>query len=112
MHYENHNLNIISDFPIRTIREDDKDIDLIVNLDYRCLNLNIDELSIINSRIQFSLTKSIIIRFCKGKVDNRCTIHFMRDSGLHSSMANFEIEYFNKKIIIQDEENSVEVFIK
>ncbi|WP_142413669.1 hypothetical protein [Hathewaya massiliensis] len=112
MEYENHNLKIISDFPIKVIREDKNEVDLIINLDYRCLNLNLPEKNIINSRIQFTLVKSIMIRFCKGNSNNIATIHFMKDSGLHSTMANFEVNYLDKKIIIKQEDNSVEMFME
>lgn len=112
MEYENHKLKLISDFPIKVIREDKNEIDLIINLDYRCLNLNLPEKSTINSRIQFTIVKGIMIRYCKDNGNNIATIHFMKDSGLHSTMANFELNYLDKKIIIKQEDNSVEMFIE
>jgi len=105
MIYEKSNFKIVSDFKIMEIQKDEYNIDLIIPLEYRCVNLYFDNLpKYINSRVQFPKVKSILIRFCIIEDNNICTVHFLSDSGIHSTMANFEIDYIETYIeVIQSE---------
>ena len=110
MIYEKSNLKIESDFKVKEIQKDEYNIDLIVNLEYRCVNLYfIDFPKYLNSRVQFPKVKSILIRFCTSEGNDICTIHFLSDSGIHSTIANFEIDYSETYIEVEDKEFSVDV---
>ena len=110
MIYEKSNLKIASDFKVKEIQKDEYNIDLIINLEYRCVNLYFMELpKYINSRVQFPNVKSVLIRFCTIEDKNICTIHFLANSGIHSTIANFEIDYSETYIEVEDKEFSVDV---
>lgn len=103
MKFIKENFKLISDFEIRVINEDHIDTDILVDIDKRTLNFNIVGLPrYINSRFQFNDVKSIIFRF--SKLNNICTVHFLRSIDLHSSTVNFEINYSKHyfKIIDKD----------
>lgn len=89
--FNNYNLNIASDFEVKVFREDENDIDLLISLDNRTLNFNIDS-SHIRSRIQFTGVQGILIRACKDN-NNIATIHLLKDRGIHSTICNFEVDY-------------------
>ena len=94
MIYEKSNLKIVTDFEIKEIKKDEYNVDLIIRLDHSCVNLYFDNLpKYINSRMQFPSVKSLLIRFCTIEDNNICTVHFLSDSGVHSTMANFEVNY-------------------
>lgn len=108
MYLRQYGFNLMSDFDIGVLREDEEDIDLIIPLDYRTLDLYFEDMpSYINNRIQCSMIKNIVIRLSKMSTNFLCTIHFLRNIDLHSSVINFEIEYKNKRIEIEDLEYSV-----
>jgi hypothetical protein len=110
MIYEKSNLNIVSDFEIMEIQKDEHSVDLIIKVEYRCVNLYFDNFpKYINSRIQFPSVKSMLIRFCTIEDNNTCTIHFLSDSGIHSTIANFEVDYSETYIEVKDKEFSVDV---
>jgi len=112
MTYEKSNLNITSDFEVKEIRKDEVNIDLIIPMEQRCVNLYFGDLPIyIKSRIQFPSVKSILVRFCSNEDNNICTMHFLSDSGIYSSMANFEMDYSEIYIEIKDEEFCVDIKI-
>lgn len=112
MIYEKNNLNITCDFEVKEIIKDEYNIDLIIPMEQRCVNLYFENLpTYIKSRIQFPKVKSILIRFCIKEVDNICTVHFLSDSGIYSTMANFEIDYSETYIEIKDKEFSVDMKI-
>lgn len=94
MIYEKSNMKIVSDFEIKEIQKDEDNVDLIIPVEHRCVNLYFDSIpKYINSRVQFPSVKSILIRFCTIEGNNICTVHFLSDSGIHSTMANFEVDY-------------------
>ncbi|WP_283591429.1 hypothetical protein [Clostridium butanoliproducens] len=107
--FNNYNLNIVSDFEIKTFREDENDIDLLISLDNRTLNLNVDS-SLIKSRMQFTGVQGILIRACKGD-NNIATIHLLKDKGIHSTICNFEIDYSNLFLEINSMKFYVEMSI-
>lgn len=110
MIYEKSNLKIISDFEVREIKKDEYNLDLIIPIDNRCLNLYLNNASkYLVSRVQFPSAKSILIRFCIIEDNNICTIHFLSDSGVHSSMANFEMDYSETYIEVMDSEFYVDM---
>ena len=110
MIYEKSNLKIASDFKVKEIQKDEYNIDLIINVEYRCVNLYfMDFPRYLNSRVQFPNVKSVLIRFCTIEDNNICTMHFLGDSGIHSTIANFEIDYSETYIEIEDKEFSVDV---
>ena len=105
MIYKKSNLKIASDFEVKEIQKDEYNVDLIIPLEYRCVNLYFDNFpKYINSRVQFPSVKSILIRFCTKEDNNICTIHFLSDSGIHSTMANFEMDYSETYIEVRDKE--------
>jgi hypothetical protein len=110
MIYKKSNLKIASDFEVKEIQKDEYNVDLIIPIGYRCVNLHFDNLPrYINSRVQFPSVKSILIRFCTIEDNNICTIHFLSDSGIHSTMANFEIDYSETNIEVRDKEFFVDI---
>jgi hypothetical protein len=109
MLYEKSNLKIDSDFQIMDRKKGEDNIDLIIPIDNRCVNLYMyNSPKYIKSRVQFPKVKSIFIRFCVIEDNNICTIHFLGDSGIHSTMANFEMNYSETYIKIIDNEFSVD----
>lgn len=95
-----HNLNLDTDFEYRVIREDENDVDLFIDINYRSLDLEINNSYFINSRIQFPFVRSVILRL--NKSNNLMTIHLMRDIDLFSAFANFEVDYTNSVINIKN----------
>lgn len=110
MIYKKSNLKITSDFKVKEIQKDEYNIDLVIPVEYRCVNLYFDNFSKhINSRIQFPCVRSILIRFCTIEDNNLCTIHFLSDSGIHSTIANFEMDYSETYIEVKDKEFFVDM---
>lgn len=87
------NLNLDSDFDYRVIREEENDIDLYIDINYRCVDINVGESEIFHSRIQFPYVRSILLRI--NKENYLMTVHLMRDIDLFSAFANFEVNYEN-----------------
>ena len=113
MLYNRDKLYINSDFEIRTIREDEGDIDLFIPIENRSLSLYFDDTrDFLCSRMQFSIVKNLIFRFSTDVNNNTATIHMLKSIDLHSSVVNFEIDYSNHMIEIDDKEYSVEMRIK
>lgn len=103
------NFSLNCDFEIRTIREDEKDKDIIISLNRRTVNLYFNDLpKYIKSRIQLLDVQNIIIRYSKDEFNNICTIHILRNIDLHSSIMNFEIDYTNFKLEIKNKEYYVD----
>lgn len=98
-------IKIDCDFEYRTIREEDDDIDIYVDVNYRCLDINIGKCDFFNSRIQFPYVRSILLRINKNM--NTITIHLMRDIDLFSAFANFEIDLSNHILSIKNEYEKV-----
>ncbi|MBK5239724.1 hypothetical protein [Clostridium sp.] len=110
MIYEKKKLKIDSDFKVKQIQKDEYNIDLLIPLEYRCVNLYFTDFpKCINSRVQFPSVKTILIRFCIIEDNSICTIHFLSDSGVHSTIANFEMDYSETYIEIKDREFYVDM---
>jgi len=108
--YKKGNFVLKSDFEIREIRQEDEngDIDLFIPIEYRTVNLFLPFIEVKNmSRIQLSEVKSIVIRFNTNKDNNRCSIHFLKNIDLLSHLLNFEIDYAQYEILINQDEYSV-----
>ncbi|MGL5650649.1 MAG: hypothetical protein ACRDDE_02745 [Paraclostridium sp.] len=104
------NLNLDTEFDYRIIREEDNDIDLFIDINYRSLDIDCADSSIFfASRLQFPFVRSIILRF--NKLNNLMTVHLMRDIDLFSAFANFEIDYSNSSISIKNDKEKV-IFTK
>lgn len=104
------NLNLDTEFDYRIIREEDNDIDLFIDINYRSLDIDYGDSSIFfASRLQFPFVRSIILRF--NKLNNLMTVHLMRDIDLFSAFANFEIDYSNSSISIKNDKEKV-IFTK
>ncbi|MDU3336648.1 hypothetical protein [Paraclostridium bifermentans] len=104
------NLNLDTEFDYRIIREEDNDIDLFIDINYRSLDIDCGDSSIFfASRLQFPFVRSIILRF--NKLNNLMTVHLMRDIDLFSAFANFEIDYSNSSISIENDKEKV-IFTK
>ena len=76
-------LNLDSDFDYRIIREEENDIDLYIDINYRCVDINVGESEIFHSRIQFPYVRSILLRI--NKENYLMTVHLMRDIDLFSA---------------------------
>ncbi|QEK12450.1 hypothetical protein FQB35_08705 [Crassaminicella thermophila] len=110
MKYKKGNFCIEHDFEIRTVREDKYDIDLFIPIEDRTLNLYLDhEIDYLDTRLQFSMVKGIIIRFCTLGEHNTCTIHLLRNIDIHSAIVNFEMDYSKHFIVIKDKKYFVEM---
>ena len=113
MIYEKSKLKIVSDFEIKEMKKDEYNIDIIIPMEQRCVNLYLDNFPrYIKSRVQFPSVKSILIRFCTIEHKNICTVHFLRDSGIHSTIANFEMDYSRAFIEVCDKEFFVDMKIR
>ena len=99
------NLNLDSDFDYRVIREEDNDLDLYIDINYRCVDINVGESNFFNSRIQFPYVRSILIRI--NKESYLMTVHLMRDIDLFSAFANFEVDYTNSIFEIKNYQEKV-----
>ena len=110
MIYEKSNLKVISDFEVRQIQKDEYDIDLIIPINFSCVNLYLcNAPKYMVSRVQFPSVKSILIRFCTIEDNNICTVHFLNDSGIHSTMVNFEMDYKETYIEVRAREFFVDM---
>lgn|SRR5699024_5485881 len=111
--YEKSNLVLHSDFEIRTLRQEGKDIDVLIPLDLRVLNLHIDNMpEYISDRFQFTEVRNILIRFTTDKDKNICTIHFLKSIDLQSALVNFTMNYKEHNIKIMKAHYSVEMYIE
>jgi hypothetical protein len=112
MEYKNSSLYIKSDFEIKSVKEWEYDVDLLISLEDRCLNIYLDDIpQYIMSRIQLPNVRGILIRYCKLQENNICTIHFLKDIGMHSTILNFEVDYSKHFVNISDKEYFVEMKI-
>ena len=102
------NLNLDIDFDYRIIREENNDIDLFIDVNYRSLDIDTDNNGFFNSRVQFPFVRSLILRIYKES--NVMTVHLMRDIDLFSAFANFEVNYDNCVINIKNEFEKVRMF--
>lgn len=101
MNLMQYGFNLESDFNIRVLREDENDIDIIIPIDNKTLNLYIDDMPrYIGDRIQCSMIKNIVIRL--SKFNTLCTVHLLRSIDLHSSVMNFEVDYRDIRLKIED----------
>ena len=82
-----------TDFNFRVIREEDNDIDLFIDINYRSLDIDTNGDSFFNSRIQFPYVRSLILRI--NKESNIMTVHLMRDIDLFSAYDNCIINIKN-----------------
>ncbi|WP_243444945.1 hypothetical protein [Romboutsia maritimum] len=99
------NLALDTDFEYRIIREEDNDLDIFIDLNYRSLDVCTKESEFFNSRIQFPFVRSLILRINKDK--NTMTIHLMRDIDLFSAFANFEVDYKDSIFNIKNDNEKV-----
>lgn len=108
MNLEQYGFNLESDFNIRVLNEDAEDIDIIIPLEDKTLNLYFDDMPVyIGDRMQCSMIKNIVIRLCKLKYNTLCTVHLLRNIDLLSSVMNFEVDYSGIRFKIRDLEYSV-----
>ncbi|MBT2157390.1 hypothetical protein KK424_15620 [Clostridioides difficile] len=99
------NLNLNLDFDYRIIREENDDVDIFIDINYRSLDIDTDGSNLFNSRIQFPFVRALILRLNK---NNQCmTIHLLRDIDLFSAFANFEVDYTDSIINIKNQNEKV-----
>lgn len=111
--FTNNKFDLYSDFEIRIVREDDLDIDLLVPLDLRTLNLYIDQMpNFLDTRFQFTEVRNVIIRLTKNGADSYCTIHILDSVDIHSAIMNFTMNYEDHCIYIVKDDYSVEMNLK
>lgn len=112
MKFKKGDLLIKSDFDIRTLREDGEDIDILIPIDNRTVNLHIKDMSQhVNGRLQFPMVRNMIVRFSISSENNTATIHLLRSIDLQSSVVNFIVDYTDHSIEVKKEEYSVEINI-
>ncbi|MEG0843184.1 MAG: hypothetical protein RRZ84_04505 [Romboutsia sp.] len=104
------NLNLDTDFEYRIIREDEHDMDLFIDINYRGLDIDCGESSFFNSRIQFPFVRSLILRISKST--STMTVHLMRDIDLFSAFANFEIDCKGSILNIKNIHEKVSIYKK
>ena len=112
--YINGDFVLKSDFEIREIRREDEngDVDLFIPIEYRTVNLFIPFIDKSKmSRMQLCKVKNIVIRFNTKAGNNMCSIHFLKDIDLLSHLLNFELNYENHEIIIEQEEYGVSFIV-
>ena len=112
--YINGSFVLKSDFEIREIRQEDEngDVDLFIPIEYRTVNLFIPFIDRSKmSRIQLCKVKNIVIRFNTKEGNNICSIHFLKNIDLLSHLLNFELNYENHEIIIEQEEYGVSFIV-
>lgn len=103
--YNKYGIGILSDFEIRSLYEDDLDLDLFIELNGRPLNLLIDGLpDYLNGRFQMNNVGNILVRLSKDEDNSLATIHFLKNIDLYSSVANFVLDYNNLNIRIESGE--------
>lgn len=113
MIYVKGKLKIESNIEVRTVREEGVDIDILLPIRKRTINLYLlDKPKYIRSRLQFPMTENIIFRFSIADDNNTCTIHLLKSIDFHSSVMNFEVDYENHYFYIQNNEHSVEIYIR
>lgn len=98
-------LKLDSDFDYRVIREEDNDVDLYIDINYRCVDIQVKDSNIFNSRIQFPYVRSILLRI--NKEMTLMTVHLMRDIDLFSAFANFEVDLSNSIFKIKNHQEKV-----
>ena len=101
-------LNLDTDFEYRVIREEENDLDLFIDLNYRSLDIKLEDSNFFNSRLQFPFVRSIILRL--NKESDIITMHLMRDIDLFSAFANFEINISNSIINIKNKYEKVVMY--
>ncbi|WP_066505417.1 hypothetical protein [Abyssisolibacter fermentans] len=110
--FEISNFKMMSDFDIRILREENDDVDIIVAIGDRVVNLIFNDIiEGLGSRIQFVDIKNIIVRFNKSKNLNICTIHMLKKIDLFSAVANFEIDYSKYCICVEAKEGFVKMYL-
>ena len=85
--------------------EEDDDLDIYVDVNYRCLDIEIGENNFFNSRIQFPFVRSVLLRINKNL--DTITVHLMRDIDLFSAFANFELDLSNQILCIKNQYEKV-----
>ena len=111
--YNKYGLKLESDFEIRTVYEDDKDIDLFLQLNNRPINMEIKDLpSFLPDRFQINNIGNILLRLSKKETNTLTTIHFLRNIDLNSSFLNFTLDYREKSIFLREGEFSLELRIE
>ncbi|MCC0647950.1 hypothetical protein [Clostridioides sp. ZZV15-6598] len=99
------NLNLDLDFDYRIIREENDDVDIFIDINYRSLDIDTDGSNLFNSRIQFPFVRALILRLNKN--NHYMTIHLLRDIDLFSAFANFEVDYTDSIINIKNQNEKV-----
>ena len=105
MTYQFFGLRLDTDFTYRIIRESEDDMDIFLDVGYRCVDLNAGDSKMFHSRIQFPYVRSMILRIARDS--SIMTVHVMRDIDLMSAFANFEIDFSHSVISIKNEQEKV-----
>ena len=98
-------INLDCDFECRTIREENDDLDIYVDVNYRCLDIELGDSEFFNSRIQFPYVRSILLRI--NTTMETITVHLMRDIDLFSAFANFELDLSKHALYIKNKYEKV-----
>lgn len=111
--FTNGKFTLNSDFEIRIVREDSEDIDLLIPLDLRTLNLSFDNMPrYLDNRFQFTEVRNIVLRITKINQNSLCTVHLLNSVDIHSAIMNFTMNYENHSIDIVESDYNVEMILR
>lgn len=99
------NLNLNLDFDHRIIREENDDIDVFIDINYRSIDIDSTGSNFFSSRIQFPFVRALVLRL--SKKNQSMTVHLLRDIDLLSAFANFEVDYKDSIISIKNQNEKV-----
>lgn len=101
-------ISLDCDFNYRVIREEEDDMDLYIDVNYRCLDIVLGKCDFFDSRIQFPYVRFVLLRLNKNM--DTVTIHLMRDIDLMSAFANFELDLSDSVLCIKNKYEKVLMF--
>jgi len=105
---EKNHLFLESDFIFREVHKEDKNVDIWISTEGRCVNLFLDETPVFClSRFQFPRVRWIIIRMSKEREVKTGTIHLLGDEGRNSAFLNFELQLEQVKLILRNQQDSI-----
>lgn len=110
MIFDKYDFYLDTDFPVRILRENDLEIDLIIDLDQRVLNLKGIESEIISERIQFSTVRHVVIRLAKNSDEKIGTFLIMRSTDLSQPLASFTLNYSKHKTFLKEANYQLDLF--
>lgn len=111
--YEKNYLKLKSLYNFNILKKSSLDEDIIINLGGRVINIFLDHIpSYIKDRLQLTEVNAILIRHTLDNKNSLATIHFLRVIDLNSSLLNFVVDLENIEIIVEEENNQINFYLK